>query len=139
MKSARLGHRGFTLLEILMAVAIVGILLRVALPTYRDQLVRGSRTAAQSQLVELAGLEEKIFLNSNAYTASVTGTYTGASGGGLGVTTGKSRDGNYSLSASVSGASFTITATPVSTGRQAGDGNLTIASDGTRTWGSKTW
>jgi type IV pilus assembly protein PilE len=131
--------RGFTLIEMVVAVAIIGILIRIALPTYRDQIRRGNRAAAQSQLVELAGLEEKIFLNSNAYTASITGTYTGASSGGLGVPTGKSRDGNYALSASASGASFTITATPLSTGRQVGDGNLTIASDGTRTWGSKTW
>jgi type IV pilus assembly protein PilE len=132
-------HRGFTLIELVVAVAIVAILAAIALPSYRSYVTRGSREAVQSELVELAGVQEKIFLNSNAYTNSVTTAYTGASTGGLGVTTGRSRDTRYSLSATVTGASFTLTATPVAGSSQASDGNISIDSQGQRLWGSKTW
>ena len=131
--------RGFTLVELMIVVAIVAILSAIAVPSYREYIKRSSREAGQAQLVEMAGVQEKIFLNSNAYTASVTTGYTGASTGGLGVASGRSRDGRYALSAAVAGASFTLTATPVSGSTQAGDGNLTIDSQGQRTWGSKTW
>ena len=79
--------RGFTLIELLIALAVVAILVRIAFPSYQAYIVRSSRQAAQSELVALANAQERIFLNSNAYTASVTGTYTGQSGGGLGVPT----------------------------------------------------
>ena len=131
--------RGFTLMELMIAVVVIGILAAIALPGYRSYVTRSSREAAQAELVEYSGTEEKIFLNSNAYTAALTTAYNGTSTGGLGVTTGNTRDGRYTLSATVSGASYTLTATPIAGTTQASDGNLTISSDGTRTWGSKTW
>jgi len=115
------------------------VLAGIAMPSYMQYLVRSSRESAQAELVELAGVQDKIFLNSNAYSASVTGAYTGSSTGGLGWSTGKSRDTRYTFTATVLGASFTLTATPVAGTSQAGDGNLSIDSRGTRTWGSKSW
>ena len=143
--------RGFTLIELLIALAIVAILVRIAFPSYQAYIVRSSRQAAQSELVALANAQERIFLNSNAYTASVTGTYTGQSGGGLGVPTlsgsappddpGKSKDGRYKYSVAATATTFTLTATP--TGAQyAGDPlPLTISETGQRKWGTsgKTW
>jgi len=137
--AARPGQRGFTLIDLLVAIAIVAILTRIALPAYQAYIVRGSRQAAQSELVALANAQEKIFLNSNAYSSSVTGAYTGQSGGGLGVTSGKSKDTRYTFSAAATATTFTLTATPVTGTPQAGDGNLTINEQGVRTWGSKSW
>ena len=137
--SQRLRRRGFTLIELMIAVALVAILAAIALPSYTEYIKRSSRGAAQSELVELAAVQEKIFLNSNAYASSVTTAYSGSSTGGLGATTGLSRDSRYSFSTTVNGASFTLTATPVSGSTQAGDGNLSIDAQGQRTWGSKTW
>ena len=134
-----LRRRGFTLIELMIAVALVAILAAVALPSYREYIKRSSRGAAQSELVELAAVQEKIFLNSNAYASSVTTAYSGSSTGGLGATTGRSRDSRYSFSTTVNGASFTLIATPVSGSTQTGDGNLSIDAQGQRTWGSKTW
>ena len=132
-------QRGFSLIELTVAVAIMAVLAAIAYPSYRKHVVRGSREAVKTDLVELAALQEKIYLNSNAYTSSVTSTYNGTSGGGLGRTNGKSTDGKYALSVATGTQTFTITATPVAGTTQAGDGNLAITSDGGRTWGSVTW
>ncbi len=131
--------RGFTLIELMITVVVVAILAAIALPNYREYVRRGSREATQSQLIEMAGIQEKIFLNSNAFSSNVASGYNGNATGGLGATGGKSLDGRYLLSITVSGASYTLTATPISGGPQDGDGVLTIASNGVRTWGSKTW
>ncbi len=132
-------RRGFTLIEVMIALAIAAILFAVALPSYKAQIQRSSRQAAQSQLVEMAATQEKIFLNSNAYSDEVAAAYTGISTGGLGVTSGKTPDARYTLTVSVDGASFTLTATPVAGSTQANDGTLTITSNGKRTWGTKSW
>ena len=137
--TVRPGQRGFTLIDLMIAVAIVAILTRIALPAYQAYIVRASRQAAQSELVALANAQEKIFLNSNAYTASVTGAYTGQSSGGLGVTSGKTKDTRYTFSVAATATTFTLTATPVTGTPQAGDGNLTINEQNVRVWGSKTW
>lgn len=130
---------GFTLIELIIVVAIIAILAAIALPSYTRYIVRGSRQAAQTELLELATIQEKIFLNSNAYTSNVTSGYTGLVTGGLGKTGGQTRDNRYTLSAAVSGVTFTLTATPIASTGQAGDGNLVLTSAGARSWGSATW
>lgn len=129
-------HRtnGFSLIELLVAVVIVGILAAIAMPSYRNYVVRGSRAAAQTELLEMASLQEKIYLNSNAYTASVTAAYNGTTAGGLGKTSGQTSDSKYALSLSGVGQTFTLIATPVGGGGQAGDGCLTIQENGLRQW-----
>lgn len=129
-------HRtnGFSLIELLVAVVIVGILAAIAMPSYRNYVVRGSRAAAQTELLEMASLQEKIYLNSNAYTASVTAAYNGTTAGGLGKTSGQTSDSKYALSLSGVGQTFTLIATPVGGGGQTGDGCLTIQENGLRQW-----
>ena len=139
MKTYRI--KGFTLIELMITVAIIGILASVALPNYKKYIIKSSRTAAQTELVELASIQEKVYLNSNAYTASVTTAYNGTSGCGLGRTSGQTTDDKYDLS--ITSASpyqtFTITATPVTTKSQNGDGNITIGQNGIRLWGTANW
>ncbi|WP_418321079.1 type IV pilin protein [Piscinibacter sakaiensis] len=137
--AARRRLLGFTLVELMLVVVVVAVLASIALPSYREYIRRSSREATQSQLIEMAGIQEKIFLNSNAYANNVAAPYDGKASGGLGAAGGKSLDGRYLITATVSGASYVLTATPVAGGPQDGDGVLTIASDGKRTWGSKTW
>jgi type IV pilus assembly protein PilE len=132
---------GFTLIELMITVAVIAILAAIAVPSYREYVIRSSRQAAQSKLVELSAIQEKIYLNSNGYTSSVTANYNGTAEGGLGVGGGKTADNKYNLSLTVpsGSASYTLTATPVTGQTQANDGNLTINSQGSRAWGSKTW
>lgn len=130
---------GFTLIEVIVVMVIIAILSAIAIPGYREYAVRSSRQAAQAQLVELSSIQEKIFLNANAYTSSATKAYDGTADGGLGVTGGKTLDGFYTISVVSETASHTITATPIAGTRQAADGKLTINSTGQRTWGTSTW
>lgn len=132
-------NRGFSLIELMIAVVIVSILAAIAVPSYRSYVVKGSRAAAQAELLELASLQEKIYLNSNAYTASVTTAYNGTSGGGLGITSGLTSDSKYTLSLVAPGQTYTLTATPVAGKTQEGDGNLSISENGQRLWGTASW
>jgi len=129
-------HRmnGFSLIELMIAVVIVGILAAVAMPSYSNYVIKGSRAAAQTELLEMASLQEKIYLNSSAYTPNVTTAYDGTSVGGLGRTTGQTSDGKYTLALSGVGQTYTITATPVAGTGQAGNGCLTIQENGLRQW-----
>jgi type IV pilus assembly protein PilE len=131
-------QQAFTLIELMIVVVVVGILARIAYPMYVQQIVKGSRTAAQSQLLELSNLQEKIYLNSNLYTGSVTAAYNGKSDGGLGVTSSTTNDARYTLTLAptTASSSFTLTATPDLGTTQDADGYLSIDSSGQRNWGS---
>lgn len=132
--------QGFTLIELMIAVAIIGILAAIAMPSYQQHIIRASREAAQTELLQMAGLQEKIYLNSSVYTvAAITAAYNGSSAGGLG-STGKSVDGKYTYGCACNAQDFAITATPKAGTTQASDGNLVINSVGQRTGGPKgTW
>jgi type IV pilus assembly protein PilE len=141
MTAVKSPRRGFTLIELLIVVVIVGVLAMIAYPSYLKYITRTSREAAQSQLLELASSQEKIFLNSSAYASSVTSAYTGQATGGLGVASGKTNDGKYTISFSPAptATTFTLKASAVSGSTQAGDGDITINESGTRMWGTATW
>lgn len=132
--------QGFTLIELMIVVAIVGILAAIAMPSYTQHVIRASREAAQTELMQMAAVQEKIYLNSSLYTAAaITAAYTGKSAGGLGIT-GTSADGKYTYGCVCNAQDFAITATPKAGTTQAADGNLVINSVGQRTGGPKgTW
>jgi type IV pilus assembly protein PilE len=71
--------RGFTLLELMIAVAIVAILATIATAAYTSQVQKSRRTDARSAVLDLAGREEKLFTTTNAYSALPSDLgYTGA-------------------------------------------------------------
>jgi type IV pilus assembly protein PilE len=140
---------GFTLIELMIVVAVIGILAALALPSYRQYIVRAARVEAQAELLELASLQEKIFLNSNNYAFSVTAAYNGTATGGLGRTSGATKDGRYTITvvdgcatlvaAAAPAQTFVLAAVPVAGTTQVGDGNLCISESGRRQWGTGAW
>lgn len=62
---------GFTLIELLIVVAIVAILVAIAVPMYRDYVIRSNRADAIISLAELANLQEKYFSDEFTYTTSL--------------------------------------------------------------------
>lgn len=122
--------RGFTLLELMFAVAIVGILLAVAYPSFMQQIAKSRRADAKSVVLGCAQMLERFNSQSGSYAA---GTDAGVTAVCLGTT----RNGYYSLPASniptaAAGGTFLIQATPV--GAQSGDacGTFTYSQDGTK-------
>jgi type IV pilus assembly protein PilE len=62
--------RGFTLIELMITVAIVAILATIASVSYNSQVQKSRRTDARSAVLDLAGREEKLFSTTNAYSAT---------------------------------------------------------------------
>ncbi|MEL0617763.1 type IV pilin protein [Cobetia marina] len=118
---------GFGLMELMIAVAIIGILAAIAYPSYQDQVERSRRTDAITSLLALAQTQERIMATCGEYaTASVT-TATdcddalglGGDGIGLGQADTASEESFYTLAVAGDADSYTLTAT--ATGSQAND------------------
>lgn len=58
---------GFTLLELLIVVAIMGILTSIALPAYQNSVIRSGRAEAKTELLQVASDQERYFSNFNTY------------------------------------------------------------------------
>lgn len=64
--------QGFTLLELLIVVAIMGILASIALPAYQNSVLRSGRAEAKSELLQVASDQERYFSNFNSYVDDAT-------------------------------------------------------------------
>lgn len=67
LNSDRAQEGGFTLIEVMIAVAIIGILAAVALPSYRSYVVRGERAAARAGLMEAQQFMERAYVTNDSY------------------------------------------------------------------------
>jgi len=68
----RMGHGGFSMVELIVTMLIVAILAAVAIPAYSQYVRKSRRTDAKSALMDLASLEERYFSTNNAYSATST-------------------------------------------------------------------
>ena len=108
----RRARRGFTLIELMVVLAVAAILSAVAFPSYQSQVARGRRADAKQALLELAQKLERF--------NTERGTFAGASLGSGGLYPLVSSGGYYSLAiTSQSADGFTLSAAP--RGNQAGD------------------
>lgn len=97
-------HRGFTLIELMITVAIVAILAAVAYPSYLKHVARSKRSAVQGFLLEASAAEQRYLLDARQYAGSLTA---------LSMTVPSSVSGSYSIAVSAPTATtFTLTATP---------------------------
>ncbi len=122
-------HRGFTLIELMIVVAVVAILVAIAIPAYNDQVRKSRRGQAKADIVELAQRAERFHTINNTYVgfwATVpTGDRVSPRTGGTNA---------YAISQVEAANTFLLTATPQ--GGQTNDtlcGTLTINQAGVKT------
>ena len=130
---------GVTLIELLIAVAIMGILASVAYPSYVDYVLRSNRSEPQRELSKLASLQEQYFIDHRTYTTDMTLL-------GMAASPYITESGNYSIagvigsSGGIAGVTFTLTATALGNqaSKDSGCATLSINEVGVKTATSTT-
>lgn len=119
---------GFSLIELMIVVAIVGILAAIALPSYSEYVKRGNRASARAAMLEAQQFMERFYAVNSRYTTDAAGTLSPALPTRLQRVPAESPRYTLSLSAPALN-SYTITATPDTTDKCA---NLTLTSTGVK-------
>jgi len=102
-------QRGFTLIELMIVVAIIGILAAIAVPQYTDYVTRSRRTDGQSTLLRVAQELERCYTQFSAYNNASCAVVTASA------VSQTSPEGYYVIAATgtaLSASAFTLTATP---------------------------
>jgi len=115
-------NKGFTLIELMIVVAVIGILAGIAYPSYQDYILRAKRGDGKAAILSAQLAQEKYRANNITYLA---------------VASTASSDGNYNYAVTIgagalASTNYIITATPVFTDAKCGNLVLTVAS-GTET------
>jgi type IV pilus assembly protein PilE len=110
---------GFTLIELMIALAIIAILTAIAYPSYQDSVRKARRADTQGDLVQFSANAERRFTELNSYV----GTPLPANTDGY----------NYDFSVALSATAYTIRATPTAIQNADGCGAMTLSQAGART------
>jgi len=123
MKSGR--QSGFTLVELVIVMAIVAILAAVAFPAYQEQVRKSNRAAAQSEMMDIANRQQQFFLANRSYADSLDGlSYA------LPDEVSERYDTAIDVDNDATPPTFAITFTAKDS--QASDGDLTLDSEGVK-------
>jgi type IV pilus assembly protein PilE len=122
---------GFTLIELMIVVAIISILAAVAYPSYVNQTKKARRSDAQQLMLDISNREEQYLLDVRAYTNNPTNMSIAKEDWACTTTACTNDFYDVTIALTSSNTAFTITAT--AKGPQLDDGNLTLTHTGTKT------
>jgi len=124
--------KGFSLIELMIVVVIVGVISMIAIPQYSQYVIRGNRAAAQAFMMDISSRQKQYLLDARSYAPDLAT---------LSMSAPADVTRNYTLTISVTAGpppSYTVTATPVAGSKQANDGILTLDDTGAKTHGAVT-
>ena len=125
---SRFRQAGFSLMELMISVAIVGIIAAVAIPSYKQYMVKSNRAGAQAHLMDIAQNQQQYVVDNRAYASTLSDLN--------GMTTPADVSKYYTITIDVTSGpppTFTVTATPKAGTTQADDVTMTINNAGTKT------
>jgi type IV pilus assembly protein PilE len=127
---------GFTLIELMIVLAIVGILAKIAYPSYQDSMTKSRRADAKSALLELSVFMERLYTTTGCYNPGATDKVCGDGNDAAPtlpfIVTPKSGKANYDLTVVATASSFTLSAAPKSTAPDEKCGTLTLDNTNTK-------
>lgn len=122
-RQRRTGHRptGFTLIELMVVVAVIAILASIALPAYDDYIRRSRARTAASDLASLSLVVENLYQRNLSYPTATEGTKAADYiSGNAGPSWSGSQSQHFTYTVKVDATSYDLKATGVSTGMNAG-------------------
>lgn len=118
---------GFTLIELMITVAIIGILATVAYPSYMSHIIKSNRAAAKVQMLDIANREQQFLLANRTYATKVV-----LETSGYALPSEVSSKYSYDITVGTDTVpGYTITFTAIN--QQTSDGDLTLNSEGVKT------
>lgn len=129
-------HSGFSLIELMVVVAIIGILAALAYPSYLDHVRKGHRAKGQALLMELAQRQQNFLMTRRRYASSLEELGYLSTGDGALSSASQDVAQSYQIEMVVAAdalpPSFNMTLNPVAGSTQAADGSLCLSNTGAR-------
>jgi type IV pilus assembly protein PilE len=125
-------HQGFSLIELMIVVVIIGVIAGIGFPLYKKNVADAQRKAAQTALLELANAMERHKLRTGTYLGSADANGVPKIFATQAPLQGEPKSYNLTIDADVS--SYELYAKPIAGSAQSGNGGLSLNNKGERKW-----